>query len=31
MANVRAFLLDRPPPETPYQGRSTPDDYEGPP
>jgi proline iminopeptidase len=31
MANVRAFLLDRPPPETSYQGHRTPDDYEGPP
>jgi len=31
MAEVRAFLLDRPLPERPYQDTGSPDDYEGPP
>lgn len=31
MANLRAFLLGRPLPESPYEGRRVPDDYEGPP
>lgn len=30
MANLRAFLLGRPLPESPHQGRRAPDDYEGP-
>ena len=30
MAAVRAFLLDRPLPDPPYEGRLPPDDYEGP-
>lgn len=31
MANVRRFLLGRPLPEPPYEGRRMPEDYEGPP
>jgi proline iminopeptidase len=31
MANLRAFLLGRALPESPYQGHRMPDDYEGPP
>jgi hypothetical protein len=31
LAGVRAFLLDRPLPERPYEGRRLPEDYEGPP
>jgi len=31
MAGVRAFLLDRPLPERPYEGNHLPEDYEGPP
>jgi proline iminopeptidase len=30
MANLREFLLGRPLPESPYEGRCMPDDYEGP-
>ena len=31
LAGVRAFLLDRPLAERPYEGRRLPEDYEGPP
>jgi pimeloyl-ACP methyl ester carboxylesterase len=31
MAGVRAFLLDQPLPERPYEGNHLPEDYEGPP
>jgi hypothetical protein len=31
MAGMRAFLLDRPGPERPYEGDRPPDDYGGPP
>ena len=30
MAGLRAFMLDRPLPERPYEGDRSPDDYEGP-